>query len=243
MIHKPEIWKLMQINMKPDNWYSNEDIYQIIEKNGKLDAEDSDYQSPTSPIPKWKRNVRNVLYTRKNKGDLIWGGSDNYCIVIKNGTINNNNIRIDTKNVINQEYNNVLANIEQTERQTIINQRIGQQVIRKHLLSEYENRCAMCNIDHPDLLRVSHIIPWSEKIETRLDVQNTLLLCGLHDLAFEKGFITINDDYTIIINTGVKGVKITLESITSKRLLLPKSENYYPKHEYLMIHRDKFRSP
>jgi predicted restriction endonuclease len=236
MIHEYEIWKLMQIHMKPDNWYSVKEICQIIEENSKLDAEDlkPDYPNSKNPRPKWTRNVRNVLQGKKEEGDLRWDKSRRiYCI----------NIGIDIKNVIDQKYNNVLANTEQTERQTIINQRIGQQIIREYLLSEYENKCAMCDIDHPDLLRVSHIIPWSENEETRLDVQNTLLLCGLHDLAFEKGFITINDNYAIIINTRAKGVKIILESITSKILRSPKSDSYFPKHEYLRIHRDKFRSP
>jgi predicted restriction endonuclease len=151
------------------------------------------------------------------------------------------NRKANAETVIKHEYDNILSKIVETERQTIINQRIGQQIIRKQLLSEYENKCAMCNIDHPDLLRASHIIPWSENIDTRLDIQNILLLCGLHDLAFEKGFIIINDDHTIKINTEEEGVKIILDSITLKKLLLPKSKIYIPKQEYLKIHRDKFK--
>lgn len=232
----------MQIHMKPDNWYSIENIYQIIENNSKLDADDFEPQSPTSPIPKWKRNVRNVLQYRKKGGDLIWDGSANYKLEAntRNKIDKHHKIKEDAKTVLKREYDNILAKIEQTEYQTIIDQRIGQQVIRKYLLSEYENRCAMCNIDHPNLLRVSHIIPWGENVDTRLDIQNTLLLCGLHDLAFEKGFVTINDDYTITINTDMAGVSQILQLITSKVLLLPKSDIYFPKHEYLKIHRDKF---
>ena len=234
MFHLGEIRELMQTHMNPNNIYSTKEIYRIIEESGKLDTEDlePDYPNSQKPRPKWTRNVRNCFRVDKKNGYLIQIGRGYYKL----------NIKTDTKNVINQEYSKELGNIEQTERETIINQRIGQQIIRKHLLVEYENKCAMCNIDHADLLRVSHIIPWSENKETRLDVQNTLLLCGLHDLAFEKGFITIKDDYTIIINTEVKGVKTILESITSKVLLLPKSKSYYPKHEYLKVHQDKFRS-
>ena len=139
-------------------------------------------------IPKWKRNVRNVLQYRKNNKGLIWDGSANYRLDNKGRnkfnkyTIRKANIEIDLKH----DYDHFLSSIEETERQAIISQRIGQQIIRKHLLSLYENKCAMCSIDHPDLLRVSHIIPWSENIDTRLNIQNTLLLCGLHDVAFKK---------------------------------------------------------
>ena len=237
MIHLPEIWELMQTYMKPGKWYSIEDIYEIVERYHKLDSEDFELQSPTSSIPKWKRNVRNVLQYRKNKGDLIWDGSANYKL---GGDNISKSIKSIAENKIKKDYDNILSKIDETERQTIINQRIGQQVIRKHLLYEYEHKCSMCNIDHPDLLRVSHIILWSENIDTRLDIQNTFLLCGLHDLAFEKGFVVIDDDYNIKINTEAKGVKQILSSITSKKLSLPKSEVYFPNKEYLKIHRDKF---
>jgi hypothetical protein len=44
----------------------------IIEDHAKLDHEDFEPQSPTSNIPKWKRNTRNVLQYRKSIGDIRW---------------------------------------------------------------------------------------------------------------------------------------------------------------------------
>ncbi len=48
-----------------------------------LDEEDQEPQSPTSHIPKWKRNVRNVLQNRKKgKGRKIeWDEQGNYRII------------------------------------------------------------------------------------------------------------------------------------------------------------------
>lgn len=59
-------------------WVPLNDIYSIVEHNLPLDREDYDWQSPTSSIPKWRRNVRNVLQYRKRKGDIEWDGQANY---------------------------------------------------------------------------------------------------------------------------------------------------------------------
>jgi hypothetical protein len=40
--------------------------------------EDSDPQSSGSDVPKWKRNVRNVLQYRKNTGDIRWNRKGEY---------------------------------------------------------------------------------------------------------------------------------------------------------------------
>jgi hypothetical protein len=83
MIHLPQIWELFQLHMKTDTWYPIETIYQIIEKHHQLDDEDFEPQAPTSSIPKWKRNVRNVLQYRKTKNQLQWDGGARYKLTTK----------------------------------------------------------------------------------------------------------------------------------------------------------------
>jgi hypothetical protein len=54
----------------------------------------------------------------------------------------------------------------------------------------------------PELLRASHIKPWS-KCETdaeRLDVFNGLLLAPHLDAAFDGGFITVADDGRVVFS-------------------------------------------
>lgn len=72
MIHLPEIWDIIQTQMPRERWVPLQEIYQIVERYGELDAEDFEPQSPTSDRPKWKRNVRNVLQRRKRKGEIQW---------------------------------------------------------------------------------------------------------------------------------------------------------------------------
>ena len=63
----------MQKQIPKGVWISLADIYRIIEDNLSLDKEDYEWQSPISDVPKWKRNVRNVLQYRKRTGEIEWG--------------------------------------------------------------------------------------------------------------------------------------------------------------------------
>ena len=78
MTRLPEIWDCIRNNLPKGQWIALGDIYSLIEKNINLDEEDYEWQSPTSDIPKWKRNVRNVLQYRKGTGEIEWDGHGSY---------------------------------------------------------------------------------------------------------------------------------------------------------------------
>ena len=78
MLHLPEIWDCLKKHLPKDRWLSLSEIYDLIENFLPLDSEDLEQQSPTSNIPKWKRNVRNVLQYRKKTGDIEWNGHCGY---------------------------------------------------------------------------------------------------------------------------------------------------------------------
>ena len=80
MIHSSEIWDIILTHMPRGCWVSLEKVYQVVECHGDLDAEDFKPQSPTSDIPKWKRNVRNVLQYRKGTGEIQWDGDARYLL-------------------------------------------------------------------------------------------------------------------------------------------------------------------
>jgi hypothetical protein len=78
MTHLPEIWDCIRNDLPKGRWIALGDIYSLIEKNINLDEEDYEWQSPTSDIPKWKRNVRNVLQYRKRTGEIKWDRCGSY---------------------------------------------------------------------------------------------------------------------------------------------------------------------
>ncbi|MFC1798363.1 hypothetical protein ACFLZL_00965 [Thermodesulfobacteriota bacterium] len=81
MIRLPEIWEIIRNHMPRNTWKSLQDIYDLISQYADLDDEDFEPQSPSSDLPKWKRNVRNVLQYRKRAGDIEWDRDAHYRIV------------------------------------------------------------------------------------------------------------------------------------------------------------------
>jgi len=80
MTRLPEIWSRIKQYLPKGQWIDLERIYELVETNLKLDFEDFEPQSPSSDIPKWKRNVRNVLQYRKRTEDIEWGNDAKYRI-------------------------------------------------------------------------------------------------------------------------------------------------------------------
>ena len=89
-----------------------------------------------------------------------------------------------------------------TEAERLVIQRVGQDVFRDGLLDYWEGRCAITGLAVPALLRASHIKPWAdcETDTERLDVFNGLLLAPHLDAAFDRGFITVEDNGHITVS-------------------------------------------
>lgn len=85
------------------------------------------------------------------------------------------------------------ADFSGKERTTIIKARVGQQLFRKRVLDAYENRCCLTGLEEPMLLVASHIRPWNNAVEYRLNPSNGLCLSSLHNKAFDRGLITFNE--------------------------------------------------
>ena len=116
--------------------------------------------------------------------------------------------------------------------------RSKQQVFANQVKSNYQNRCAICSIQTRPFLIGSHIIPWVDRKESRLDPSNGICLCSLHDTAFDKGYLTIDDNNRIVVSNYIQGdpvLKTTLNEWGGKKLHLPKKMP--PKTEYLEYHR------
>jgi hypothetical protein len=80
MTHHPEIWDCLRQRLPKGESIQLEEIYSIVEAGLTLDNEDYARQSPSSDIPKWKRDVRNVLQYRKRTGEIEWDGHGGYKI-------------------------------------------------------------------------------------------------------------------------------------------------------------------
>jgi predicted restriction endonuclease len=92
--------------------------------------------------------------------------------------------------------------IDETEVRREVEQRVGQDIYRNHMLSYWEGRCALTNIGESELLLASHAKPWKDctSAEERLNVFNGFLLEARFDRLFDRGFITFDDQGALIVS-------------------------------------------
>ncbi|MFT3810978.1 MAG: HNH endonuclease signature motif containing protein [Micropepsaceae bacterium] len=115
--------------------------------------------------------------------------------------------------------------------------RSGQQFFRSMIMTSYGSQCAMTDIDTPDLLVASHILPWAEEKAERTNPRNGLLLNRLHDRAFEGGHIVLDDELRVIFSPTMSRVtRDKLERTARSHLRLP--ERFAPDPAFLKRHRD-----
>jgi len=91
-----------------------------------------------------------------------------------------------------------------TEKQVLMNARLGQGRFREHLLQQWQG-CAITGYPMPAMLVASHIKPWraASNLE-RLDPNNGLLLLANLDKAFDKGFISFEHNGKILISEALE---------------------------------------
>jgi len=132
---------------------------------------------------------------------------------------------------------------EGEEREALVKIRVNQNFFRKTVLTSYSSRCCITGIQNPQLLVASHIIPWSEIAEHRMKPENGLCLNALHDRAFDKGLITISDDFKVIISKKIiedkdEAVKTFFLPFHGKEIIKP--NRFVPDISFLEYHRNKF---
>jgi putative restriction endonuclease len=120
--------------------------------------------------------------------------------------------------------------------------RIGQAFFRNSVLASYEKCCCITGLNFPELLRASHIKPWAKSdTNEKVNPQNGLLLNALHDSAFDKGFITINHNYEIVVSSEIKKSKNAAISdyilkYNGEKITLP--SRFVPSREFIEYHND-----
>lgn len=120
----------------------------------------------------------------------------------------------------------------------LVKTRVNQSFFREVVLSSYSSKCCLTGINIPELLIASHIIPWSKDTKNRLNPQNGLCLNSLHDKAFDRGFITFDDNYKLILSETLKKKesKYFIE-LEGKKITLPKK--FLPNIDFLKFHREE----
>lgn len=129
---------------------------------------------------------------------------------------------------------------EVSETESLQKQRLGQQILAERVKEAYGYRCAVTGINTREFLVASHIIPWKDNTQKRLDPGNVICLSTLWDRAFDQGFITIRaTDDRILFSPRISqdpALQRSLSEFEGARLHAPKK--YQPEREALEYHND-----
>ena len=116
------------------------------------------------------------------------------------------------------------------EREAIVRVRVNQDFFRSRVLSAYGFKCCVTGLTMRPLLVASHVVPWAEDPDNRLNSRNGLCLNALHDRAFDRLLMWIDTDFVVHLSPELRKVnkdsKQTVDwlmSFEGKPLLLPRS--------------------
>lgn len=129
-------------------------------------------------------------------------------------------------------------------RSATVQVRVNQARFRKAVLASYNATCCISGLNHEKLVIASHIVPWSEDTQNRLNPQNGLCLSALHDRAFDQGLITVTPDFKVRVSPKVKAtagdsfITDSLLRFDSQQIRFP--ERFAPSPTFLAWHARRF---
>ena len=138
---------------------------------------------------------------------------------------------------------NSITHLIGEDRNRNVKTRVNQSFFRQTILNNYYYKCAICNLNIQELLIAGHIVPWSVEKKERLNPQNGICLCSLHDKAFDTGLIGIDTGYKVVISEKLSQMENERYFIAyfgnyeNKQINLP--EKFIPQIEFLHFHHDK----
>ena len=119
-------------------------------------------------------------------------------------------------------------------------------LFKREIPKIYNNTCAISGlrltsiISNVSMVDACHIVPFSESYDDTLT--NGIALCPNLYRAFDRGLISISDDYTVLIDKNFvedKNSALNLSQFEGKQIILPYSTELYPALGNLCKHRNK----
>jgi len=120
----------------------------------------------------------------------------------------------------------------------VTRRRRGQDRLRELTLTNYSSTCALCDVNDVSLLVTSHIVGWAEDAECRGFLSNIICLCKFHDALFEKGYLSLSDDLTILKKYHKANQFIVVLLDNTKQFRKP--IEHFPIPDFLRRHRLRF---
>ncbi|GBE44477.1 MAG TPA: HNH endonuclease [Rhizobiales bacterium] len=123
------------------------------------------------------------------------------------------------------------------EYEVVAKARKNQDYFRQMVLAAYNVKCAITGIDSPELLIASHITPWSVNKLSRTDPRNGICLNALHDKAFDRGLLSIDDNFKVLLSKKLASTHKFFDKYAGKKISLP--NRFLPSLDFIRFHREQ----
>ena len=137
----------------------------------------------------------------------------------------------------------VVADNSITEAEAIVTVRTVQSVFRKIVFAAYHSICCISGNPVPELLVASHILPWCDFPEQRLNPRNGLCLAAHFDRAFDRGLITFDCHMRLLLSPVLRehlpNDAIQTEFVAREGRPIRCPDRFMPDSEFLTYHRER----
>lgn len=190
-----------------------------------------------------KRNVTAMAHGSKLDGEIFAEFSKDWAsLSYQAQVIRANMLHKEVSDLIDLEGMELIPAGEYREQ--MMKSRVGQYFFRTAVLNSYENRCCVTGLKKTELLVASHIKPWkvSDPKTERTNPMNGLCLNSLHDKAFDRGLITLDQNYKIILSRKLVDAEMDSEtknwflSYANNQIILP--ARFLPEKNFIEYHND-----
>ncbi|WP_206340099.1 HNH endonuclease [Blastococcus litoris] len=129
----------------------------------------------------------------------------------------------------------------------LVRTRLHQPLFRAQVLRAYRKQCAVCHLQHTDLLDAAHIIRDTDATGHAV-VPNGLSLCKIHHAAYDRNIIGIRPDLVIEVRPDVllekdgPMLRHGIQEMSGQRLTVPTQRAAQPHRERLEQRYEEFRS-
>lgn len=120
----------------------------------------------------------------------------------------------------------------------LVQRRLHQQLFREQVIRAYRVQCAICRLQHDELLEAAHIIPDSDPEGTAI-VSNGISLCSIHHTAYDRNILGIRPDCVVQVRKDVLNesdgpmLKYGLQGFQDKKINVPRQEMLKPNPVFL----------
>lgn len=187
-----------------------------------------------------KRNITGLVHGAKME-KLVWDefNRDREKLVYEAEKIIEERSR---QSVENQYLQSEEMNYSSQDKMRLIKTRMNQRFFRSSVLAAYHSTCAITGTQVKEFLVASHIKPWAVDKENRLNPRNGICLNAIHDKAFDRGLITIDNDYRVVVSRRLKEfytnelIEYAFKTYEGHTILVP--SKFAPSISFLQYHQD-----